>query len=149
MLDNALRFLKAHNEVAFATSEGDFLKLRILQVMRQEGHVLYFSIPADGSVCHELQNNPNVEILSCADNVSVRCSGMVNFNVEDSMKRWIYDNNSVLSRQYASYDKLEYFCLPIAEVDFCDRSCTPPSLLHFDLITGSYCRDAMQKMIFY
>jgi hypothetical protein len=61
---------------------------------------------------------------------------MVNFDVPDDIKRWIYDNNSVLPRLYTSYDKLEYFCLPIAELDYFDLSHTPPVNQHFDLMTG-------------
>ena len=66
----------------------------------------------------------------------VRWSGMVNFYVSDDMKRWIYDHNDVLSRLYASYDQLEYFCLPIAEQDYFDLTPTPPVNQHFDLMTG-------------
>ena len=83
----------------------------------------------------ENRQNPNVEILAYADNIS-RCSGMVNFNVEDDVKRWIYDHNPVLPRLYTSYDQMEYFCLPIAEMDYYDLSPTPPVFQHFDLIAG-------------
>ena len=61
---------------------------------------------------------------------------MVNFNVEDEVKRWIYDNNPVLPRLYTSYDQMEYFCLPIADLDYFDLSPTPPVNLHFDLMAG-------------
>ncbi len=44
--------------------------------------------------------------------------------------------NAVLSRLYASYDQMEYFCLPIAEMDYYDLSPTPPVFQHFDLIAG-------------
>ena len=71
-----------------------------------------------------------------AFNLSVRCSGMVNFNIEDDVKRWIYEHNDVLSRLYTSYDQIEYFCLPIAEMDYYDLSPTPPVFQHFDLIAG-------------
>ncbi len=84
----------------------------------------------------ENRQNPNVEILAYADNISVRCSGMVNFNVEDDVKRWIYDHNPVLPRLYTSFDQMEYFCLPIAEMDYYDLSPTPPVFQHFDLIAG-------------
>ncbi len=94
MFDKAFQFLKEHKEVAFATSEGNFPKLRIFQIMKQEGHVLYFATSVQKAVYRELRQNPNVEILAYADNISVRCSGMVNFNVEDDVKRWIYDANS-------------------------------------------------------
>ena len=31
---------------------------------------------------------------------------------------------------------MEYFCLPIAEMDYCDLSPTPPAFRHFDLMAG-------------
>jgi len=104
--------------------------------MKQEGHVLYFATSAKKAVYQELRQNPNVEILAYAGSVSVRCSGMVNFNVEEDVKQWVYDNNPVLQRLYTGYDKLEYFCLPIAEIDYYDLAPTPPTFLHFDLMTG-------------
>ena len=136
MLQKALDFLRNHNEVAFATSDGHLPKIRMFQIMKQEGTVLYFSTSAEKAVWKELMQNPNVEVLAYADNISVRCSGMVNFNVEDDVKRWIYDHNSVLSRLYSNYDQLVYFCLPIAEMDYYDLTPTPPIFKHFDLIVG-------------
>ena len=125
--------------------------------MKQEGHVLYFATSAQKAVYRELRQNPNVEILAYADNISVRCSGMVNFNVEDDVKRWIYDHNPVLPRLYTSYDQMEYFCLPIAEMDYYDLSPTPPAEMdyydlsptppvfqHFDLIAGEVCDSARE-----
>ncbi len=135
-MERALQFLRQHKEVTLATCEGNLPKLRMFQIMKQEGNLLYFATSEKKSVWHELLNNPNVEILAYADNVSVRCSGMVNFNVEDDAKRWIYENNDVLSRLYNSYDQLAYFCLPIAEMDYYDLSPTPPIFIHFDLMTG-------------
>ena len=61
---------------------------------------------------------------------------MVNFNVEDDIKRWIFDNNPVLPRLYSSYDQLVYFCLPIAEMDYFDLTPTPPIFKHYDLMVG-------------
>ena len=136
MMQKALDFFRGHNAIAFATCEGNLPKLRMFQIMRQENNLLYFATSAKKAVWKELMQNPNVEILAYADNVSVRCSGMVNFDVEDDVKRWIYDNNSVLSRLYNSYDQMEYFCLPIAEMDYYDLSPTPPVFLHFDLMAG-------------
>ena len=77
-----------------------------------------------------------MELLAYADNISVHCSGTVNFDVEDDVKRWIYDNNPVLPRLYSSYDQLVYFCLPIAEMDYFDLTPTPPVFKHFDLMVG-------------
>ena len=147
MLNKALQFLSEHNEIALATCQGSLPKLRMFQIMRQQGNVLYFATSAKKAIWQELQENPNVELLAYADrsahgdacqskNVSVRCSGMVNFYVSEDVKRWIYDNNPVLSRLYSSYDQLEYFCLPIAELDYFDLSPTPPINQHFDLMAG-------------
>ena len=132
----ALEFLRDHKEVAFATSDGHLPKIRMFQIMKHEGTVLFFSTSAEKAVWKELMQNPNVEVLAYADNISVRCSGMVNFNVEDDIKRWIYDHNPVLPRLYSSYDQLVYFCLPIAEMDYYDLTPTPPIFKHFDLIVG-------------
>ena len=136
MLQTALQFLSDHNEIAFATCEGNLPKIRVFQIMRQEGTRLFFATSAQKEVFRQLQVNPNVEILASADKVSVRCVGMVNFEVPDDIQRWIYENNEVLSRLYTSYDKLAYFCLPIAEMDYYDLRPTPPVLKHFDLMTG-------------
>ena len=136
MMQKALDFLRNHNEIAFATCEGNFPKLRIFQIMKQENNVLYFATSAEKAVWKELVHNPNVEVLAYADNISVRCSGMVNFYVEDDIKQWIYCNNPVLPRLYSSYDQLVYFCLPIAEIDYFDLAPTPPIFSHFDLMAG-------------
>ena len=136
MMQKALDFLRNHKDVALATCEGNLPKLRVFQIMKQEGNVLYFATSSKKAVWKELKQNPNVELLAYADNISVRCSGMVNFYVEEDVKWWIYDNNPVLPRLYDSYDKLDYFCLPIAEMDYYDLRPTPPILKHFDLMTG-------------
>lgn len=136
-MEKALQFLEEHKEVAFATCEGNLPKLRIFQIMKQEGHVLYFATSAKKAVYRELRQNPNVELVAFADNISVRCSGMANFNVDDDVKRWIYDHNPVLQRLYPSYDRMEYFSVPIAEMDYYDLSPTPPLFLHFDLMSGT------------
>ena len=135
-MERALQFLRNHKDVALATSEGDIPKLRIFQVMKQEGNVLYFATSEAKAVWRELRKNPNVELIAYEGNISVRCSGMVNFNVEEETKRWIYEHNDVLQRLYASYDQMVYFCLPIAEMDYYDLQPTPPVLLHFDLMAG-------------
>ena len=136
MMQQALQFLQDHNEIAFATCEGNLPKIRIFQIMKQEGTVLYFATSTEKAIWKELQTNPNVEVLAYADNISVRCSGMVNFDVEDDVKRWIFDNNPVLPRLYSSYDQLVYFCLPIAEMDYFDLTPTPPVFKHYDLMVG-------------
>ena len=136
MLQTALDFLKEHNEIAFATCEGNLPKLRIFQIMKQEGTMLYFATSPEKAVYRELTANPNVELLAYADKVSVRCVGAVSFDVPDDIQQWIYNHNEVLPRLYTSYDKLAYFSLNIAEMDYFDLRPTPPVMKHFDLITG-------------
>ena len=136
MMQQALQFLQNHNEVAFATSDGHLPKIRIFQIMKQEGAMLYFATSPEKAVYRELTANPNVEVLAYADKVSVRCVGAVSFDVPDDIQQWIYDNNEVLPRLYTSYDKLAYFSLNIAEMDFFDLRPSPPVMKHFDLITG-------------
>ena len=136
MLQTAVQFLSDHNEIAFATCKGDFPKLRVFQIMKQEGTVLYFATSPEKQVYRELLDNPNVELLASADKVSVRCSGVVNFEVADDIQQWIYEYNDVLPRLYTSYDKLAYFSLNIAELDYYDLRPTPPIFKHFDLVTG-------------
>ena len=136
MMQQALQFLQNHNEVAFATSDGHLPKIRIFQIMKQEGAMLYFATSPEKAVYRELTANPNVEVLAYADKVSVRCVGAVSFDVPDDIQQWIYDHNEVLPRLYTSYDKLAYFSLNIAEMDFFDLRPTPPVMKHFDLITG-------------
>lgn len=135
-MERTLQFLHDHKDVALATSEDNIPKLRIFQIMKQEGTLLYFATSEKKAVWRELCKNPNVELIASEDNISVRCSGMVNFNVDDETKRWIYDHNAVLQRLYASYDQMVYFCLPIAEMDYYDLQPTPPVFKHFDLMTG-------------
>jgi len=144
MLQTALRFLDEHKEITLATCEGNLPKLRVFQVMKREGNMLYFATSPEKAVWRELQQNPNVELLAYADNVSVRCSGMVNFDVEDDVRQWIYENNPVLPRLYTSWERLAYFCLPIAEMDYFDLTPTPPVFKHFDLIAGEVCYSARE-----
>ena len=42
MFDKAIQFLKDHKEIALATSEGNLPKLRIFQIMKQEGRLRIF-----------------------------------------------------------------------------------------------------------
>ena len=144
-MERTLQFLHDHKDVALATSEDNIPKLRIFQIMKQEGTLLYFATSEKKAVWRELCKNPNVELIASEDNISVRCSGMVNFNVEDETKRWIYDHNAVLQRLYASYDQMVYFCLPIAEMDYYDLQPTPPVFKHFDLMTGEMDHGSLRR----
>ena len=72
MMQQALQFLQDHNEVAFATSDGHLPKIRMFQIMKQEGTLLYFSTSAEKAVWKELMQNPNVEVLAYADQISAK-----------------------------------------------------------------------------
>lgn len=135
-MQRALDFLKAHNEIALATCEGNRPKLRLFQIMKQEGMHLFFATSPKKAVYRQLLENPNIEVLATDNRISVRCEGSVNFDVSDDVKRWIYDNNPVLPRLYSDYEKLAYFVLPIASMDYFDLNPTPPVFKHYDLITG-------------
>ena len=111
-------------------------ELRVFQIMKQEGVRLYFATSPKKAVWQQLQDNPNIELLASADRISVRCKGAVSFEVEEDVKRWIFENNLVLPRLYERYDQLVYFVLPIAEMDYYDLNPTPPVFKHFDLISG-------------
>ncbi|WP_232220059.1 pyridoxamine 5'-phosphate oxidase family protein [Prevotella falsenii] len=129
--------MKQNKEVVFATNEGNQPKIRIFQIMRQEATTLYFATSSQKEVYRQLQKNPHVEILTMANDVSVRCSGKVSFDVDDKCRQWIYNNNPVLPRLYSSYDKLVYFSLAIEEMDYYDLRPTPPILRHFNLREGT------------
>ena len=135
-MQQALEFLRDHKEIALATCEGNLPKLRLFQIMKQDGTHLFFATSPEKAVYRQLQANPNVEILATDGQVSVRCEGMVSFDVDDETQRWIYENNPVLPRLYSSYDKLAYFVLPIAAMDYFDLRPTPPVFKHFDLMVG-------------
>lgn len=137
MMQTALDFLSRNNEVAFATCADNLPHIRAFQIMKQEGTTLYFATSATKAVYRELQANGHVEILAMAGRISVRCVGQVNFDVDEDLKQWIYNNNPVLPRLYSSYGKLAYFAFPIATLDYYDLRPTPPILRHSDLVAGT------------
>jgi uncharacterized pyridoxamine 5'-phosphate oxidase family protein len=57
-MERALQFLRNHKDVALATSEDNIPKLRIFQVMKQEGNVLYFATSEQKAVWRELRRTP-------------------------------------------------------------------------------------------
>lgn len=136
-MQRALDFLKAHNEIALATCEGNRPKLRLFQIMKQEGTHLFFSTSPEKAVYRQLLENPNIEVLATDNRISVRCEGSVNFDVSDDVKRWIYDNNPVLPRLYTSYDKLVYFRMPVEHLEYFDLRPTPPEVLHYESNTDT------------
>lgn len=137
MIQQAIDFLREHPEGVLATVADNRPQTRVFQVMKVEGTTLFFATAPQKAVWQQLQANPVVEFLVLHDRVTVRCSGTASFDVDDATKRWIYDHNPVLPRLYTSYDKLVYFHLPIARLEYFDLRPTPPINKHFDLATGT------------
>ncbi len=133
-MKRAADFLKLHKDVALATIDKDGNPaIRFFQVMRidEDAKTLYFATSPQKEVYKQLQNNPNIEILCLADNISVRISGSVKFDVSDEICQKIFNDNSVLPRLYKRYTDLAYFSLPIKKVDYFDLNPTPPKLESF------------------
>ena len=118
--------------MAFATVEDCKPKIRVFQIMKQDGHTLYFVTAPGKEVYRQLQKNPNIEILAMRDNVSVRIAGQAVFNVDDKTAQEIYAANPVLPRLYKAYTDLVYFRLPITTLDYYDLTPTPPLQEHYD-----------------
>lgn len=129
-MDKAFQFLKSHRDVAFATVDGDKPEIRVFQVMRIDGHTLYFATSPLKRVYKQLQSNPNIEILGMSGNISVRIRGEAAFDVPDEICRQIYNDNSVLPRLYKKYTDLVYFRLPIRDMFWYDLTPTPPEQIH-------------------
>lgn len=129
-MDKALNFLKSHKEVALATVEGNKPKIRVFQIMKQEGHTLWFATSPHKEVFRQLQENPAAELLAMQGNTSVRITGKAVFDVPDGICQEIYENNPVLSRLYPAYKALAYFRLTAEKSDFYDLTPTPPLLEH-------------------
>lgn len=131
-MEKAFEFLKTNKEVAFATVEDGKPKIRVFQIMKREGHILYFVTAPGKEVYRQLQKNPNIEILAMRDNVSVRIAGQAVFDVDDKTAREIYAANPVLPRLYKAYTDLVYFRLPIATLDYYDLTPDPPLQEHYN-----------------
>lgn len=131
-MKEAFDFLSEHPDVSFATVENGKPKIRVFQIMRQEGTTLWFATSPHKKVYRQLQIHPDIELLAMAGNVSVRVTGEVCFDVPDSLCREIYETNPVLPRLYERYSDLVYFRLPIQELDYFDLTPTPPILKHIE-----------------
>lgn len=129
-MKEAFDFLSEHPDVAFATVENEKPKIRVFQIMRQEGTTLWFATSPHKKVYRQLQINPDIELLAMAGNVSVRVTGEVYFDVPDSLCRKIYETNPVLPRLYEKYSDLTYFRLSIRTLDYYDLTPNPPILKH-------------------
>ena len=131
-MEKAFDFLSTHKDVAFATVEQDKPQIRVFQIMKQEGHTLYFATSPRKEVYRQLQENPNIELLAMEGNISVRATGRAVFDVSDNVAREIYDTNPVLQRLYKQHTDMVYFRLPVAKLDYYDLTPTPPIFEHYE-----------------
>ena len=131
-MEKAFDFLSTHKDVAFATVEQDKPQIRVFQIMKQEGHTLYFATSPRKEVYRQLQENPNIELLAIEGNISVRATGRAVFDVSDNVAREIYDTNPVLQRLYKQHTDMVYFRLPVAKLDYYDLTPTPPTFEHYE-----------------
>ena len=132
IMKKAFEFLSRHKDVAFATVEQDKPKIRVFQIMKLDGHTLYFATSPHKEVYRQLQENPNIELLAMDGNISVRVTGRVVFDVPDELAREIYADNPVLPRLYRQYTDLVYFRLTVVALDYYDLTPTPPVFEHYE-----------------
>ena len=131
-MEKVFDFLSKHKDLAFATVEQNKPKIRVFQIMKQEGHTLYFATSPHKEVYRQLQENPNIELLAIDGNISVRVTGRAMFDVPDGLAREIYADNPVLPRLYKRYTDLVYFRLPVTRLDYYDLTPTPPTFEHYE-----------------
>lgn len=131
-MEKVFDFLSKHKDVAFATVEQNKPKIRVFQIMKQEGHTLYFATSPHKEVYRQLQENPNIELLAMDGNISVRVTGRAMFDVPDGLAREIYADNPVLPRLYRQYTDLVYFRLPVTRLDYYDLTPTSPTFEHYE-----------------
>lgn len=131
-MEKVFDFLSKHKDVAFATVEQNKPKIRVFQIMKQEGHTLYFATSPHKEVYRQLQENPNIELLAMDGNIFVRVTGRAMFDVPDGLAREIYADNPFLPRLYKRYTDLVYFRLPVTRLDYYDLTPTPPTFEHYE-----------------
>lgn len=133
-MEKALAFLKEHINVALATVENDCPKIRVFQVMKQEGAVFYFATNPNKEIYSQLQQNRHVEFLAMDGNISVRVAGEASLQVPDSVAQEIYRNNPVLHRFHDTYRTIAYFSIVTEKIDYYDLGTSPVTFESYSLI---------------
>ncbi|UYU41086.1 pyridoxamine 5'-phosphate oxidase family protein [Bacteroides salyersiae] len=133
-MGQALDFLKSHKNVVFATIENDKPKIRVFQIMKQEGAVFFFATSKEKDVFKQLQKNNNIEFLAMSENISVRVIGKANFEISDNMAQEIYNNNPVLHRFHDDYRSVVYFNILVEKIDYYDLGTTPVTFESISLV---------------
>lgn len=131
-MNKAFDFLRSHKDLAFATVENGKPRIRVFQIMKQEGTTLYFATSPGKEVYRQLRENPSFEVLSMEGNISVRLWGEAMFDVGDAVSREIYSTNPVLQRLYKAYSDLVYFRMKPVGLDYFDLTPTPVLFEHYD-----------------
>lgn len=132
-MQEAFDFLKEHKDVAFATVSGNRPCLRVFQVMKIDGPTLYFATSPKKEVYTQLQENPAVEILGSAGNISVRMSGNISFDVPEETQKEIFLTNPILPDLYPSYDLLVYCRMDVKFIEYYDLTPRPPRIERYTL----------------
>ena len=126
-MKKAFHFLEGHEDMAFATCDREhYPKVRVLQLMKTEGHTLYFAVSPLSETYAQLQDNDRAEALAWEGDVSVRVAGKVHFDVPDETCREIYKNSKLLQRLYTHYKELAYLRFVAEKLDYYDLSVNPP-----------------------
>lgn len=124
-----LDFIKANNDVAFATVTDDGKpQIRVFRIMLVKGDTLYFATARHKAVWKQLQENNNIELLAMKGDISVRIAGKAEFDVEEEICKQIFNENDVLQRLYSDYKSMAYFSMKISKIDYYDLTPTPPVL---------------------
>lgn len=133
-MEKALAFLKEHVNVALATVENDCPKIRVFQIMKQEGTVFYFATNPNKEIYSQLQKNRHVEFLAMEGNISVRVAGEASLQVPDSVAQEIYRSNPVLHRFHDTYHTIAYFSIVTEKIDYYDLGTSPVTFESYSLI---------------
>lgn len=133
-MEKALAFLKEHVNVALATVENDCPKIRVFQIMKQEGTVFYFATNPKKEIYSQLQKNRHVEFLAMDGNISVRVAGEASLQVTDDVAQEIYRNNPVLHRFHNTYRTIAYLCIVAEKIDYYDLGTSPITFGSYSLI---------------
>ncbi|MDM8146400.1 pyridoxamine 5'-phosphate oxidase family protein [Bacteroides eggerthii] len=133
-MEKALAFLKGNVNVALSTVENDCPKIRVFQIMKQEGTVFYFATNPKKEIYSQLQQNRHVEFLVMDGNISVRVAGEASLQVADDVAQEIYCDNSVLHRFHDTYRTIAYFSIAALKIDYYDLGTSPITFESYSLI---------------
>lgn len=133
-MEKALAFLKEHVNVALATLENDCPKIRVFQIMKQEGTAFYFATNPKKEIYSQLQKNRHVEFLAMDGNISVRVAGKACLQVADDVAQEIYRDNPVLHRFHDTYRTIAYFSIVAEKIDYYDLGTSPVTFESYSLI---------------